>query len=126
MARKVIIGISIMIVLSIAGGVWYYFSRGRPTTIEKILSHPVEYQGKTVTLEGEVIDRTGFFVVLKFFKLKDRTGEITVVTKKLLPEIRSTVSVKGKVDEAFPIGDQKLLIFVEESIEKKDSGKTND
>ncbi len=74
-------------------------------------------------IEGEVTDRTGFFVVLKFFKLKDKTGEITVVTKKALPEIKSTVSVKGKTDEAFPIGDQKLLIFVEESIEKKEQGQ---
>ena len=112
-----------MIVLAIAGGVWYYFSRGRPTTIEKILSRPMEYQGRAVTIEGEVTDRTGFFVVLKFFKLKDKTGEITVVTRNSLPEIRSTVSVKGKIDEAFPIGDQKLLIFVEESIEKKGQGK---
>ncbi len=119
MARKVIIGISIIIVLVIAGGVWYYLNRVHPTTIEKILSHPGEYQGKAVTIEGEVTDRTAFFVVVRFFKLRDRTGELTVVTKKSLPEIRSTVSVKGKIDEAFPIGDQKLLIFVEESIERR-------
>ena len=123
MAKKVIIGISIIIVLAIASGVWYYFSRSRPTTIEKILSHPMEYQGKAVTIEGEVTDRTAFFVVLRFFKLRDRTGEMMVVTKKSLPEIRSTVSVKGKIDEVFPIGDQKLLIFVEESIEKKGQGQ---
>jgi len=42
-----------------------------------------------------------------------------VVTKKSLPEVKSTVRVTGRIDEAFPIGDQKLLIFVEESIEKK-------
>ena len=123
MPRKVIIGILIMIVLAIAGGAWYYFSRDYPVTIERILSHPSEYKEKPVTIEGEVTDRTGFFVVLKSFKLKDKTGEIMVVTKKTLPEIGSTVSVKGKTDEAFPIGDQKLLIFVEESVEKKGQGK---
>ncbi|HVP80903.1 MAG TPA: hypothetical protein VMV04_23690 [Thermodesulfobacteriota bacterium] len=123
MARKVTIGISVLIVLTIAGGLWYYLGRDHRTSIEKILSHPGEYQGKTVTIEGEVTDRTGFFVVLKFFKLRDKTGEIMVVTKKSPPEIKSTVSVKGKIDEAFPIGDQKLLIFVEEPIEKKDGDK---
>ena len=51
MAKKVIIGIAIIIVLAIAGGVWYYFSRIHPTAINKILSHPVEYEGKTVTIE---------------------------------------------------------------------------
>ena len=119
MVKKVIIGISIVIVLAIAGGVWYYFSRIHPTTIDKILSHPAEYQGKAVTIEGEVTDRTAFFVVLRFFKLRDKTGEMMVVTKKSLPEVKSTILVTGRIDEAFPIGDQKLLIFVEESIEKK-------
>ncbi len=123
MARKVTIGISVLIVLAIAAGAWYYLSRDYRTSIEKLLSHPGEYQGKAVTIEGEVTDRTGFFVVLKFYKLKDKTGEITVVTKKSLPEIRSTISIKGKIDEAFPIGDQKLLVFQEESIEKKDGDK---
>lgn len=123
MAKKVIIGISIVIVLAIAGGVWYYFSRVHPTTIDKILGHPAEYQGKAVTIEGEVTDRTAFFVVLRFFKLRDRTGEMIVVTKKSLPEVKSTVRVTGRIDEAFPIGDQKLLIFVEESIEKKGQSK---
>ena len=42
-----------------------------------------------------------------------------VVTRKSLPEVKSTVRVTGSIDEAFPIGDQKLLIFVEESIERK-------
>ncbi len=125
MVRKVIIAISIMILLAIAGGAWHYFSRGHLTPIEKILSHPSEYKEKPVTIEGEVTDQTGFFVILKFFKLKDKTGEITVVTKKTLPEIKSTVRVKGKTDEAFPIGDQKLLIFVEESIEKKGQAQVN-
>ncbi len=119
MAKKVIIGISIVIVLAIVGGVWYYFSRVHPTTIEKILSHPAEYQGKTVAIEGEVTDRTAFFVVLRFFKLRDKTGEMIVVTKKSLPEVKSTILVTGRIDDAFPIGDQKLLIFVEESSEKK-------
>ncbi len=123
MSKKVIIGILIIVALAIAGVTWHYFGRSHPTTIEKILSRPGEYKEKAVTIEGEVTDRTGFFVALKFFKLKDKTGEITVVTKKSLPEIKSIVSVRGRTDEAFPIGDQKLLMFVEESIEKKEQGQ---
>ncbi len=119
------IGFSIVIFLMIAGGVWYYASRVHPTTIDKILSHPAEYQGKTVTIQGEVTDRTTFFIVLRFFKLRDRTGEMMVVTKKSLPEVKSTVLVTGRIDEAFQIGDQKLLVFLEESIEKRTvTGKT--
>ncbi len=125
MAKKVSIGIFIMIILMIGGGVWYYFSRTHLTTIEKILSHPAEYQGKAVTIEGEVTDRTAFFVVFRFFKLRDRTGEIIVLTKKSLPEVKSIVRVTGRIDEAFPIGNQKLLIFLEESIEKKGQSQEN-
>jgi hypothetical protein len=121
MIRKVII--AVLICLVIGGGIWYYFGRTHPIRIEKILSNPRAYEGKVVSIEGEVTDRTGFFIVLRFFKLKDKTGEVTVVTKKSLPELKSKVSVSGRIDEAFPIGDQKLLIFVEESIEKKDSKK---
>jgi hypothetical protein len=123
MPRKVIIAIVIIIIIAIGGGAWYYFSRIHHPTIEKILSNPKAYEGKVVTIEGEVTDRTSFFVIVKFYKIKDNTGEIIVVTKKALPEARSKVLVKGKIDEAFPIGDQKLLVFVEESIEEKGKSK---
>ncbi len=121
MVRKVII--AILMVIVIGGGAWYYFSRAHHAPIEKILSNPGAYEGKVVTIEGEVTDRTAFFVVLKFFKVRDKTGEITVVTKKSLPEVRSNVLVKGRIDTAFPVGDQKLLVFVEESVEEKGRNK---
>jgi len=37
--------------------------------------------------------------------------------------VKSTVLVKGRIDEAFPLGDQKLVVFVEESVEKKEGKK---
>jgi len=46
-----------------------------------------------------------------------------VVTKKNLPEVRSQILVTGKIDNAFPIGDEKLLVFVEESAEEKGKDK---
>jgi hypothetical protein len=121
MVRKIIIAILIVIVL--AGAAWYYFGRTRHVRIENILSNPKAYEGKVVTIEGEVTDRTAFFVVLKFFRVKDKTGEIIVVTKNSLPELKSDVLVKGKIDEAFPVGDQKLLVFIEESVEPTGGSK---
>jgi len=121
-AKKRII-IAILIVIAIGAGIWYYFSQIHPTNIEKIVSNPTAYTGKEVAIEGEVTDRTAFFGVLKFYKLRDKSGEITVVTKKSLPEMRSNMSVKGRIDDAFPLGDQKLMVFVEESVEKKDQNK---
>src|ERR1700690_3597981 len=111
--------IAILIVLVIGAGAWYYFAQVHPTKIEKIVSNPTAYTGKEVAIEGEVTDRTAFFGVLKFYKLRDKSGEITVVTRKSPPETKSVMSVKGKIDDAFIIGDQKLVVFVEESIDKK-------
>jgi hypothetical protein len=117
--RTLIIAIMIAVIV-IGGGVWYYFSKIHHAEIEKILSSPGTYSGKVVTIEGEVTDRTAFFIVVKFFKLRDKTGEIIVVTKrKTLPEVKSKVRAKGKVDQTFSIGDQKLVVFVEESIDIK-------
>lgn len=115
MIKKVVIAILIVIAIVIGVGVWYYLRQTHYPQIENILSNPKAYEGKVVTIEGEVIDRTSFFIIVKFYKLRDKTGEIIVVTKKTLPEVRSKVRVTGRIDEAFSIGNQKLLVFVEES-----------
>lgn len=46
-----------------------------------------------------------------------------MVTRKSLPETKSVINVKGKIDDAFIIGDQRLVVFVEESMEKKENSK---
>ncbi len=114
---------SIIILILIGIGLWYYFSRVRVSQIESILSNPKAYEGKVVMIEGEVTDRTPFFGIIKFYKVRDKTGEIIVVTKKTLPELKSILRVKGKIDKAFPIGDLKLVVFLEESFEEKGSNK---
>jgi hypothetical protein len=124
MRKKVITSIIIIVVLIlIGGGIWYYLNRTYHPRIGSILNNPRDYIGKVVTLDGEVTDRTAFFTVAKFYKLKDDSGEIIVVTKKTLPELKSKVGVKGKIDEAFAIGDDKLLVFIEESVEEKAKSK---
>jgi aspartyl/asparaginyl-tRNA synthetase len=115
MIKNIIIGVLIAVILG--GGAWYYFIQVDHTPIEKILKNPRAYDGKEITIAGEVTDRTSLLFV-KFFKLKDKTGEITVTTKKSLPAVGAKERVKGKVEEAFTIGDQQLLVFVENEGEK--------
>jgi hypothetical protein len=62
----IIIAILIIIAVVIGVGVWYYLRQAPYPQIEKILSNPKAYEGKVVTIEGEVTDRTSFFVVVKF------------------------------------------------------------
>ena len=121
MLKKIIIAVSIIIV--IGAGVWYYFSQVHTTSIQKIVNNPGDYTGKELAIKGEVTDRTSFFGALKFYKLKDTSGEMIVTTRKSLPEVKSSAVVKGRIDNAFALGDQKLLVFIEESIEKKDNNK---
>ncbi len=84
------------------------------TPIGKILADPRAYAGKTVTISGEVT-QVFSFVFIKYLKLKDKTGEIVVVTDKPLPKIGTEIKVKGTVQEAFSIGDQQLIVIVEQS-----------
>ena len=122
LSKKIII-IAVLIVLVIGAGVWYYLSQIHPTSIGKIVNNPKVYIGKEVTIEGEVTDRTAFFGVLKFYKVRDKTGEITVVTKKSLPDLKSNMSVKGSIEDSFSLGDQKLVVLEEESIDDKYKNK---
>jgi predicted RNase H-related nuclease YkuK (DUF458 family) len=118
MLKKGIVVLIIVLIL-IGIGAWYYFSRVHVSEIESLLSNPKAYAGKVVTIEGEVTDRTSFFGAIKFYKVRDKTGEIIVVTKRTLPESKSILRVKGRIDQAFPIGDLKLLVFLEDSFEEK-------
>ncbi|MCL5021831.1 MAG: hypothetical protein M1497_00400 [Nitrospirae bacterium] len=82
------------------------------TPIAKILDNPRVYSGKPVTISGEV---TGVFglVFVRYFLVKDKTGEIAVVTKRPLPKVRTAITVKGTVREAFALGDKQLIVLVE-------------
>ena len=82
------------------------------TPIKKILDNPRDYSGRTVRVAGEVTETFSLFVI-KYFMVKDSTGEITIVTTKPLPQRGSKITVKGIVHEAFSLGDQQLIVIVE-------------
>ena len=117
MNKGIVVLIIVLILIGI--GAWYYLTRVHVSEIESLLSNPKAYEGKVVTIEGEVTDRTSFFGAIKFYKVRDKTGEIIVVTKSNLPELKSILRVKGKIDQAFPIGDLRLVVFLEDSSEEK-------
>ena len=83
-----------------------------PTPIGDILQNPRKYEGVQVKVSGRVVDIFGFFVV-RYFTVRDDTGEITVVTERPLPTKDEHITVIGKVQEAFSIGDQQLLVIKE-------------
>ncbi len=82
------------------------------TSIKDILDDPRGYDGRTVTVSGEVKEATSLLVV-KFFTIADSTGQITVVTEMPLPKKGSRLRVTGVVHEAFSLGSSELLVIEE-------------
>jgi hypothetical protein len=82
------------------------------TPINKIIENPRDYDGKLVKISGEVTEAVGL-VVLQYFVVKDKTGEIDVVTKRPLPKEGTKITVEGRVKDAFSIGDKQVIVIVE-------------
>lgn len=82
------------------------------TPIGKIYAAPREYDGRNVTVSGTVTSGMNL-ILLKYFFLKDDTGEIPVITGGVVPAPGEKVTVTGEVKEAFALGDQRLIVIVE-------------
>ena len=108
--QRIIVGIIALAILG--GGIFYYFTKIDHTPIANILKNPREYDGKQLAIAGFVTDKTSL-VFMKYFKVKDTSGEIIVITKRSLPEVGTNVRVKGIIEEAFSIGSEQLLVFIE-------------
>lgn len=80
--------------------------------IGKVLSNPRNYEGKNITISGTVTDSISLLVI-KAFVLADDTGQIYVVTERILPKKGDHVRIKGSVVEAFSLGDQTMTVFKE-------------
>lgn len=102
----------IVVCIFLAGGILASCAGLFATPIEKILQNPRDYSGKTVTISGEVVEVAGLIFV-KYFVVKDKTGQITVITTRPLPRENTEITVKGKVETAFSIGDKQLIVIVE-------------
>jgi len=84
-----------------------------PTTpIQKLLSNPRAYSNCNVKVSGDVIEISNLFII-KYFVIRDKTGEITVVTEQPLPKKGEQIDVTGTIKEAFSIGDAQLIVLVE-------------
>ncbi len=84
------------------------------TEIGDIRADPEKYDGKTVTVKGEVKSATNLAFV-KFYVLADGTGEIHVVTERTLPKEGKEVRARGTVHRAFSIGSMSFVVIEERS-----------
>ena len=82
------------------------------TPIRSILDDPRKYDGKIVTVSGQVQDSTNL-VVLKWYRVADETGSIVVVASGAVPRRGARIQVTGTVRQAFVIGDESLTVIME-------------
>jgi hypothetical protein len=92
-------------------------SNFQATPIRDLLQNPRQFEDKIVTIDGRVVDSQSLLVI-KYFTLEDRTGNIKVITERMLSEIGRTERIRGKLNEAFSIGPARMIVLVEEPIEK--------
>jgi len=69
------------------------------TKIGDIKSHPRDYAEKEVTISGEVTE-TFSMIFVKYFVVRDDSGEISVVIERTLPAKGEKIKVNGSVKEA--------------------------
>ncbi|MDD4356450.1 MAG: hypothetical protein PHN98_04285 [Smithellaceae bacterium] len=84
----------------------------RTTRIGDIVNHPRDFNGKEVTISGEVTESFSM-IFIKYFMVRDDSGEIAVVTQRTLPAKGEKIKVKGSVKEAFSIGSETALVLIE-------------
>lgn len=84
------------------------------TPIGSILKNPRDYEGKQVKVSGVVTENMNIFI-MKGFKLKDDTGEIFVITDKILPKVGSIATAQGYIKEGFTIVDAQFIVIMEGS-----------
>jgi hypothetical protein len=88
------------------------------TPIGKIQKDPRSYESVSVTISGTVTDR-GSLVLIKYFTVKDESGSINVITKRILPQVGSKVRIRGHVMEAFAFQDKQMLVLLEDTEEER-------
>lgn len=82
------------------------------TKIGSITAKPGAFDGRSVTVAGQVTGRVNLALV-KFFRVRDESGEIIVVSQRPLPREGAQVRVKGTVKQAFALGDLRAVVIVE-------------
>lgn len=115
LSRTAVTGLVVCIVVAVAALLGYFAWRAAlpsPTPIGEILADLRTYDGKPVTIRGEVTNTLNV-VVLKAFDVTDDSGSIRVVTERGLPRIGSEITVNGIVHEVYNIAGVNYTVVLE-------------
>ncbi len=100
--------------LAMATGLAMFLSCQGATPIRKLLDDPGRYDGKTVSIAGEVKSSIG---VLGYgaYEVDDGTGRIPVVVQsgEATPRVGVQVGVEGEFRTAFTLGTRTVAVLME-------------
>ncbi len=82
--------------------------------IKELIENPRQYEKRNVTISGYVAEVYSI-IVLKAYVISDDTGQIIVVTERILPKQGSKVRIKGTLAEAFSFGTKTVTVFKEQN-----------
>jgi len=79
--------------------------------IETILSHPEKFDGKEVSVRGQISKSKGLFK-LGYYVLNDGTGSLPVVTiDSYAPKSGETMTIKGKIVQVYRSDSDSKIVF---------------
>ncbi|MBA3498386.1 MAG: hypothetical protein H0T86_14895 [Gemmatimonadales bacterium] len=85
------------------------------TPISELLQNSSKYNGKTVSVEGEVKE-SGGLLGRGAYQIKDETGQLTVLSESSAPPpTGSKIGVKGVFEALLTIGSRSLAVLRERS-----------
>jgi hypothetical protein len=93
---------------NLACGVAYSLT---PTKIKDVLDHPRDFEGKDITLNGVVTNAVSLLLV-KYYEIQDGTGNIKIITDKLLPSRGEKLTVTGRMT-VVELGTERWVVLRE-------------
>ncbi|MDF1546863.1 MAG: hypothetical protein P1P88_03525 [Bacteroidales bacterium] len=85
------------------------------SSIKHLKKNADRFQGKKVRISGEVISSLDLLDI-NCFTLKDRSGNILIVTDNLLPLKRDKIKVKGTFEKAYHYKKQNFMVVMEKKM----------
>jgi hypothetical protein len=88
----------------------------RRPSVAELKFNPGRYHDRTVAIDGVVTSSWGLpLVPLKFYKLDDGTGEVTVIANDgRVPSRGARVRVKGRVGEMATLGGRAVGLHIQQ------------
>jgi hypothetical protein len=107
------VGVSLALALAASGCA---LAVHRPSVAE-LKFNPGRYQDRRVSIDGVVTSSWGVpLVPLRFYKVDDGTGEVTVVAQDgRMPARGSRVRVDGKVEDVAALGGQSVGLHIRQT-----------